>query len=54
MIKELILQEEKTVLGSFEKDILPIAKKRLFSEIALAKGLPFDDTVSMACKAMLA
>lgn len=52
MIKELLVQETKTVLGNFEKEILPRAQKRLFSEIALAKGMRFDDTVRMACHAV--
>lgn len=52
MVKELLVQETKAVLGNFEKELLPKAKKRLFSEIALAKGLCFDDTVQMACHAI--
>ncbi len=52
MVKELLVQETKAVLGSFEKELLPKAQKRLFSEIALAKGLRFEDTVRMACHAI--
>ncbi|MDR2932602.1 MAG: hypothetical protein LBV27_05785 [Oscillospiraceae bacterium] len=54
MIKELLVQETKTMLGSFEKGILPRAQKRLFSEIALAKGLCFDETVRLASRAIQA
>lgn len=54
MVKELLTQETKAVLGSFEKGILPKVQKRLFSEIALAKGMAFDDTIRMARHAMFA
>lgn len=54
MIKELLIQETKVVLGSFEKGLLPRVQKRLFSEIALAKGMGFQDTMSLARRAMLA
>lgn len=47
MIKELLVQETTVVLSNFDKAILPKAEKRLFSEIALAKGLHFDDTLQM-------
>ena len=53
MIKDLLVQETRAVLGSFEKDILLKVKKRLFSEIALAKGLDFDDTVRLACRTVV-
>lgn len=52
MVKELLVQETKAVLGNFEKELLPKAQKRLFSEIALAKGQRFDETVRMACHAI--
>lgn len=52
MIKELLVQQTKAVLSSFEKELLPKAQKRLFSEIALAKGLGFEDMVHMACLAI--
>lgn len=48
MVKELMAQEQKSVLGNFEKELLPRAKKRLFSEIALAKGLDFEETLQLA------
>jgi len=54
MIKELLVQEKQAALGNFEKEVLPKAQKRLFSEIALAKGVCFDDTVRMASHSMLA
>lgn len=54
MIKELLVQRTKTDLGNFEKEMLPRAQKRLFSEIALVKGLCFDDTVELACSAIQA
>ena len=54
MIKELLVQEKQASLGNFEKEALPRAQKRLFSEIALAKGVCFDETVRMACRSMLA
>jgi len=53
MIKELLVQEKQAALGNFEKDVLPKAQKRLFSEIALAKGVCFDDTVRMVNHSML-
>jgi len=54
MIKELLVQEKQASLGNFEKEVLPRAQRRLFSEIALAKGVCFDETVRMACQTMLA
>ena len=53
MIKDLLVQETHSSLGNFEKEVLPKAQRRLFSEIALAKGICFDDTVDMACHAIL-
>jgi len=53
MIKELLLQEKQAALGNFEKEALPRAQKRLFSEIALAKGECFDATVRAANHSML-
>lgn len=52
MIRELLAQEMTVVLNNFDKTILPKAEKRLFSEIALAKGLHFDDTLRMVCHAI--
>jgi len=54
MIKELLTQEAHTTLGNFEKEVLPKAQMRLFSEIALAKGECFDETVRMAYHSILA
>ncbi|OJU16624.1 MAG: hypothetical protein BGN88_01250 [Clostridiales bacterium 43-6] len=54
MIRSLLVQESTVVLNNYDKAILPKAEKRLLSEIALAKGLCFDDTLSMVCHAIKA
>jgi len=48
MIKELLVHEAETTLNHSDREILPKAQKRLFSEIALAKGVNFDSAVQMA------
>lgn len=50
MIRELLAQQTRAVLGNFEKELLPKAQKRLFSEIALAKGQPFDEILHAVCQ----
>lgn len=54
MIKELLLQEAVSPLSNCDKEILPKAQKKLFSEIALAKGMDFDDALRLVDHAILA
>lgn len=52
MIKELTVQETHTKLSNGDREILPKARKKLFSEIALAKGIEFERALDMAIQAM--
>lgn len=48
MIKELVMHESEANLNHCDKEMLPKAQKRLFSEIALAKGMDFEHVLDMA------
>jgi Transcriptional regulators, similar to M. xanthus CarD len=52
MIKELKVHESHSKLNHSDKELLPKAQKRLFSEIALAKDIAFDLAVGLAQQAM--
>lgn len=52
IVKEMLVQETKENLGNFEKEILPRVQKKLFSEMALAKGQSFEEMMHMACHAI--
>lgn len=52
MIKELVVHESEATLNHCDKEILPKAQKRLFSEIALAKGIGFDSALDLAKSAI--
>lgn len=47
MIKELVVRESEAPLNHSDKAILPRAQKRLFSEIALAKGINYDSALEL-------
>jgi CarD family transcriptional regulator len=52
MIKELTVRGMEAGLNHCDKEMLPRAKKRLFSEIALAKGIDFEGALSLASTAL--
>ena len=54
MIKELLVHEAETSLNHSDREILPKAQKRLFSEIALAKGINFESVIALAADAISA
>ena len=54
MIKELLVHESETSLNHSDREILPKAQKRLFSEIALAKGVNFESAMELAVNAIFA
>lgn len=47
MIKELIVHESESTLNHSDKTMLPRAQKRLFSEIALAKGIGYENAIEL-------
>jgi CarD family transcriptional regulator len=47
MIKELTDHNQSVTLSKSDKDQLTKARKKLASEIALAKGIAFDDALSL-------
>lgn len=47
MINELLVHDKLSALSKFEKEILPKAQKRLFSEIALVKDMDIDCVFSL-------
>ena len=47
MIHELLVQNKMAVLSNFEKEILPKAQKKLFSEIALVKDMEIHSLISL-------
>lgn len=47
MIKELTVHETEAPLNHSDKEMLPKARKKLFSEIALAKGVDYEHVLSM-------
>lgn len=49
MIKDLLAQGTKAVLCISDKELLLAAQKRLFSEIAMAKGMCFADVMQLTC-----
>lgn len=51
LIKVLLVQRTTTALCISDKAMLLASQNRLFSEIAMAKGLQFTDVMQMACGA---
>lgn len=51
MIKGLLIQRTTTALCISDKAMLLASQNRLFSEIAMAKGLRFTDVMQKACGA---
>lgn len=47
MIKELLVRGAEAPLNHSDKEMLPQAQKRLFSEIALAKGINYDSALEL-------
>lgn len=47
MIKELMTRGVDNTLGSSDKQLLPQAQKRLFSEVSLAKEVDFSEIMEM-------
>ena len=47
MVNELLVYDKISALNNFEKEILPRAQKKLFSEIALVKGIDIDDVTDL-------
>lgn len=50
MIKEITVHGAEAKLSHSDQELLPKAQKRLYSEIALAKGLEFDRVVTIAAQ----
>ena len=47
MINELVAYDKISALNNFEKEILPKAQKKLFSEIALVKGMDINGVANL-------
>ena len=47
MINELLVYNKKSALSDFDKAMLPKAQKKLFSEIALVKGMEISCVTSL-------
>jgi len=47
MLNEMLVHNKESDLGDFEKEILPKAQKRLFSEIALVKGMDINSVSNL-------
>lgn len=52
MVKDLLTQNADSKLNISDKDFLPRAEKKLFSEIALAKDICFDSAGSLVQQAI--
>lgn len=52
MIKELCLREMQSSLNQYDKTALRNAQKKLLSEIALAKGIGFDNALELMNQAI--
>jgi len=52
MIKELTVHGQEATLNHCDKEILPKAQKRLYSEIALAKGIEVDSVLVLMNQAI--
>lgn len=52
MIKELVVRESEATLNHSDKEMLPRAQKKLFSEIALAKGICYESALELIDQAI--
>lgn len=47
MINELLVHDKISALSNFEREILPRAQRKLFSEIALVKGVDMNSIINL-------
>ena len=47
MINDLLVHDKVSTLSNFEKELLPKAQKKLFSEIALVKGMDINCVINL-------